>query len=189
MDNRKLERGNMIGKNALLILAFSGLCLLAGGCGFQPLYSHSGAAGALALGSVKILNIKNRSGQKLRNFLLERMGPSGHNQKAIYSLQVKLAEKKNNLHIRKDGSATRSILSITAEFILTHNAYGGKFKGSVWATSSYNALGSNFATLSAENDARNRTLRSIAEEIRLRVAVALKNSGVFSGPKLSAGPR
>ena len=36
-------------------------------------------------------------------------------------------------------------------------------------------LGSDFATLGAESDARNRALRSIAEDLRLRVAGALTN--------------
>lgn len=176
----------MVGKNALLIIIFSGLCLSAAACGFQPLYSHSGEVGAPALGSVNILNIKNRSGQKLRNFLLERMSLTSVIKKPLYSLQVDISEAKSNLNIRKDGSATRAIISISARFILSHNANGSKFEGSVWSKSSYNALDSDFATLSAENDARNRALRTIAEEIRLRVAAAIKNPTIFSKPSLSA---
>ena len=185
MGNRDRKQFNMGGKNTLFITGFLGLCLAATACGFQPLYSNAGVAGASALGSVKILNIRNRSGQKLRNFLLERMSQGSLNKTKIYSLQVNVNESKSNLNIRKDGSATRAILSITAGFVLIHTASGGRFNGSVWSKSSYNALDSDFATLSAENDARNRALRSIAEEIRLRVAAALKNPAVFSKPILS----
>ena len=189
MDNRARKKENMVGKNALLIIIFSGLCLTATACGFQPLYSHSDEVDTLSLGSVKILNIQNRSGQKLRNFLLERMPQNGPNKKKVYSLKVKISESKSSLNIRKDGSATRAILSISAGFVLIHNANGSKFKGSAWSKSSYNALDSDFATLSAENNARNRALRSIAEEIRLRVAAALKNSAVFTKPSLSNSHR
>jgi len=191
MDNIDRKQGNMIGKNTLFVIVFLGLCLTATACGFQPLYSHSGEAGASALGSVKILSIKNRSGQKLRNFLLERMARGNPYKKRLYSLRVNISESKSNLNIRKDGSATRAILSITAGFVLVHDASGGKFAGSVWSKSSYNTLDSEFATLSAENDARNRALRSIAEEIRLRVAAALKNPVVFSKPIIysPAGPK
>ena len=182
MGNRSRKQGNMVGKNILLIIVFSGLCLTVTGCGFQPLYSRSGDSNTLAIGAVKILNIENRSGQKLRNLLMERMSLSTPNKNKPYSLQVKLTETKRNLNIRKDGSATRAVLSITAGFVLIHNASGGRFNGSVWSKSSYNALDSEFATLSAENDARNRALRTIAEEIRLRVAAALKNPAVFSKP-------
>ena len=95
---------------------------------------------------------------------------------------MKISETKSNLNIRKDGSATRAILSISAGFILINNSNGSKFTGTVWSKSGYNALDSKFATLSAENDARNRALRTIAEEIRLRVATALKNPHVFAKP-------
>jgi LPS-assembly lipoprotein len=182
MMNRGRKQGNMVGKNTLFFIFFIGFCLTATACGFQPLYSHSGAASATTLATVKILKINNRSGQKLRNFLLERMSPGHIQKKKLYSLEVKISETKGNLNIRKDGSATRAILSISAEFILINNSNDGKFKGNVWSKSSYNALDSKFATLSAENDARNRALRTIAEEIRVRVATALKNPKVFSKP-------
>ena len=182
MDNMDRKQGNMGGKNTLFGIVFLGFCLTTTACGFQPLYSHSNEGGASALGSVKILNIKNRSGQKLRNFLLERMSQGTPYKKRLYSLQANISESKSKLNIRKDGSATRAVLSITAGFVLIHNASGGIFNGSVWSKSSYNALDSEFATLSAENDARNRALRTIAEEIRLRVAAALKNPAVFSKP-------
>ncbi len=175
----------MVGKNTLLIIVFSGLCVMGAACGFQPLYSRSGDSNSLEISAVKILNIENRSGQKLRNFLIERMSQGAPNKNKPYSLQVKLTESKRNLNIRKDGSATRAILSISAKFVLVQNANGEKFHGSVWSESSYNALDSDFATLSAEKDARNRALRSISEEIRLRVAAALKPPTVFSKPVLS----
>ena len=117
------------------------------------------------------------------------MPQNSPNKKKVYSLKVKISESKSSLNIRKDGSATRAILSISAGFVLIHNANGSKFKGSAWSKSSYNVLDSDFATLSAENNARNRALRSIAEEIRLRVAAALKNSAVFSKPSLSNSHR
>ena len=182
MMNRGRKQGNMVGKNTLFFLFFIGFCLVATACGFQPLYSYSGAASASALATVKIQKINNRSGQKLRSFLLERMSHGGANKKKRYSLQVRLTESKRNLNLRKDGSATRAILSISAKFVLTPNANGKSFHGSVVSESSYNALDSHFATLSAENDARNRALRTIAEEIRLRVATALKNPHVFAKP-------
>lgn len=182
MGNRGRKQGTMVVKNTFFFIVFIGICLAAAACGFQPLYSHSGKANASALGAVKILKIKNRSGQKLRSYLLERLSPGQIQRKKIYSLQVKISETKSNLNIRKDGSATRAILSISAGFILINNANGSKFKGKVWSKSSYNALDSEFATLSAENDARNRALRTIAEEIRMRIATALKNPAIFSKP-------
>ena len=48
--------------------------------------------------------------------------------------------------------------------------------GNVNSTSSFNILTSDFATLSAESDARARSLREISDEIRTRVAVFLSRN-------------
>lgn len=170
-------------QKTFMIGVVSALCMAIAACGFRPLYGEAGGADAKTLASVSIAQIKDRSGQKLRNFLLERMAPNAGARESKYTLNVELTENKSELNIRKDESATRANLSISAKFTLTNVAGGGGiFKGTILSTNSYNVLGSDFATLSAENDARNRSLRSLAEEIRLRVATALRNPAVFSTP-------
>ena len=168
-------------KQDVFIILLSCLFLLTTACGFSPLYNQSNSSNARALASVKIFKIKNRSGQKLRNYLLERISP---NQRAVnpkYSLRVSLAETIGQLNIRKDGSATRAKLAVTATFTLRHIKSGKNYQDKIISTSSYNILGSDFATLGAENDARNRALRSIAEDLRLRIAVAIKTPYIFGG--------
>lgn len=182
-------RSAMITRKSAIVLFVGALCLGITACGFRPLYSQDGGANSQALASVSIAQIKDRSGQKLRNFLLERMAPGASKPQSKYSLVIELNESKGNINTRKDGSSTRANLSITARFILKKVAGGGRaFGGTVLSTNSYNVLTSDFATLSAENDARNRALRSIAEEIRLRVATALRNPSVFEKP-VPAAPR
>jgi len=161
--------------NKMVVILMSSLCVICTACGFRPLYNQTGAANSQALSSVVILKIKDRSGQKLRNFLLERFFSNQRSGITTHTLKVVINEEINELNIRKDGSATRAKLKITANFYLTHTASGKQFKGKVSSTSSYNMLGSDFATLGAESDARNRALRSIAEDLRLRVAGALTN--------------
>ncbi len=178
LPSRLISKGAVVSAVVFLL----GITLTA--CGFRPLYSHAGGASSKALASVAIARIKDRSGQKLRNFLLERMAPGANSRGARYTLAIELGESRSNINIRKDESATRENLSITADFVLTHTAgKNGVFKGRVLSTNSYNLLDSDFATLSAENDARNRALRSLAEEIRLRVATALRNPSVFTVPE------
>jgi LPS-assembly lipoprotein len=183
-----MARINKISRNlttirAFLLAATSALCITATACGFRPLYSEAGGANSKALASVSISQINDRSGQKLRNFLLERMAPGTTGRQSLYTLKIKLRESKKSINIRKDESATRANLSMAADFILTPKARdGGVFQGTVLSTNSYNVLDSDFATLSAENDARNRVLRSLAEEIRLRVGTALRNPAVFRKP-------
>lgn len=154
----------------------------AAACGFQPLYGKSGGGDVTVLSAIQVDQIPDRAGQKLRNLLLERLSPKGQTRQAIYTLKVKLTESKRELAIRKDETATRANLVITANFQLIdkRKAQRGTFTGVTSSTNSYNVLQSDFATLSAERDARDRALRTIAEEIRLRVAAALRGPPFFT---------
>ena len=105
------------------------------------------------------------------------LAPRGPAARLNYRLTVTLTESKVTLAIEKDETATRANLTINAKFTLValNNPQFKDFKGSALSTNSYNILTSDFATLSSQNDARNRALRTLAEEIRLRVAAALSS--------------
>ena len=165
------------------------IALLLASCGFRPLYKSGG--GEAALSSVQIDVIKDRMGQQLRSMLIDRFSPRGKAPRADYRLSVALTESKAGLAIKKDETATRANLTIAAKFKLVaiRNSQLGSFTGEAFSTNSYNILTSDFATLSAERDARDRALRSLAEEIRLRVASALKNPRAFSAPDSAKGRR
>ena len=167
-----------------LLPALGIMALILASCGFRPLYQSGGGSDGAALATVEVARIKDRSGQRLRNLLTEGLSPQGRSVRTDYRLTVSLTESRVSLAIRKDAMATRANLTIKAVFKLAalHNRNLGTFEGSALSTSSYNILTSAFATLSAERDARNRSLRAIAEEIRLRVASALRNPRHFSAP-------
>lgn len=148
------------------------------GCGFQPLHG-GGGGGPQDLATIRIERIPNRIGQKLHNRLLDRLTPKGPPARPAYVLKVSLAESLQNLAIRRDETATRANLTLTASFSLTGSGDGRTFNGTAVSTNSYNILQSDFATLSAESDARDRALRVLAEEIRARVAAALVNPQFF----------
>ena len=129
-------------------------------------------------------------GQQLRNMLAERLSPRGRNERTDYRLTVTLTERKQSLAIKVDETATRANLTISANFKLValRNSQLGSFNGKAFSTNSYNILESDFATLSAESDARNRALRTLAEEIRIRVAAALRNPKTFTSPRREGEP-
>ena len=163
--------------------------LLLSACGFHPVYSENNNASAAALATIAIAPIDDRKGQVLRTMLRERLSPKGLANRALYRLTVQLTESKAELALRKDGSATRANLTLSAVFVLERlPPYPpGIAQGSAISTNSYNVLESDYATLSAENDARDRALRMLAEEIRLRVATAINNPTVFRIPRPAAG--
>jgi len=164
---------------ALLLLAAA----VAGpaGCGFRPLYGGGSAASAQQLAKIEIVRIPDRTGQRLRNLLIDRLTPEGQPARPDFRLAVSVTESVAELAVRRDESATRANLSIQATYQLTY--IGGKEElthtGFASSINSYNRLTSDYATLAAEDDARERALRTIAEEIRLRIAAALKTPAAF----------
>lgn len=149
-------------------------CLaILGGCGFQPLYGqrdHGSVAAELA--AIKINLIEDRIGQQLHNFLLDRLNPRGEPATAIYDLIIALKESKEDLAIRKDATATRANLTLRAEYELQRAATGEILvEGSIRSVTSYNIVDSDFATLSAESDARERAVREISEGIKIRLGI------------------
>ncbi len=161
------------------------LVALVAGCGFRPLHERGTAGAPAVLAAIRIENIADRRGQKLRNFLLDRLNPHGRPRVPLYVLTVGLSESRGGLGVRKDAFATRAFLTVNASFSLVRAGLeeAGRFAGSTSSTNFYNIVQSEFATLAAEEDARDRALRAIADEIRLRVAAALRTPNRFRIPE------
>jgi LPS-assembly lipoprotein len=179
-----IRRHRAAGRCAVLLLLAAAAAGLAG-CGFRPLYGDGGGASARQLAQIEISRIPDRTGQRLRNLLIDRLTPEGEPSRPDFRLNVSVVESVAELAVRKDESATRASLSIRATFYLTY--IGGKeelmHRGFASSINSYNRLTSDYATLAAEDDARERALRAIAEEIRLRIAAALQTPGAFRKPQ------
>lgn len=161
-----------LGKAAPLFAVVSALVLA--GCGFQPIHGQRSAASGADLAAIDIGLIADRTGQMLRNELLQKMHPRGALSPSRYGLSVTLRESLQNLAIRKDEVATRANLIIVAGFSMTER--GGRkrvFNGNVRSVNSYNILTSDFATLSAREDARRRAVQQLASGIIQRLSVWL----------------
>lgn len=126
---------------------------------------------ASELSSIKIGLIADRSGQQLRNELLDKLTPYGPPARAKYGLKVTLSEGTSGLAVKKSEIATRANLRVAANFSLTDRASAELlFSGSSFVVASYNILSSEFTTLIAEKDARARAIRGVAEDIQRRLA-------------------
>jgi len=154
-----------------------GAALLApAGCGFHPLYAEPSSKTEVAvddrLAAVQILPLRDRTGQQMHNFLRDRLNPSGQPLHPSYLLEVRLREWRQNLGIRLDETATRANLMVIASFVLRAAGSGAVlYKSDARSTNSFNILTSQFATDVAENDARKRGLREVADSIRTRLAI------------------
>lgn len=160
-------------RKSALILAF---CLLPSACGFQPLYQSSGKNANVTpqLANIYIEPLAGRTGQIVRNHLLDIMTPRGIPAKPEYVLSIKLSEIKKGLAIEQDDSVTRYNFTLKANYFLKKPGSNEIIhSGFAWSIASYNILQSDFANLSAEKNAKKRTARSISDELKNQLAVYL----------------
>lgn len=172
-------------RSAAPVVAMLALGALAG-CGFQPIHAQRSQASPAALAQIEIELIENRTGQILRNELLQRFHPRGSGRGTRFSLQTRLTESLQDLGIRKNTVATRANLTLEATFSISPLSGGDPlFKGTASSIISYNILTSDFATLSARADARRRGAREIADQITQWASVWLTQTGGKATPALT----
>ena len=144
------------------------------GCGFQPLHAKRTATTAANQGfpSVSIGLIPDRLGQVLRNELSDRINPRGVSATPRYRLEVSAREQRSDIVILRDSTATFAKFVVEAKWTLVDLETGAPAaRGTNQRTSSFSISSSEFATLSAESDARQRAATELAEDIRLRLAL------------------
>ena len=145
-------------------------------CGFQPLYGDRGvgAGAAEKLNSVEIASIPDREGQKLRNLLIDRFYESTRPGNPRYRLDVTLTAVEQKLALQKDASAVRAQLLVDAPFRLTDTANGQVvFQAKSRSMISYNILEQHYAGLLTVENAYDRALLDISNDITTRVAMHL----------------
>lgn len=168
------------------------------GCGFSPVYGKYANGGASspvsqALDSVYINTIPDRSGQKLRNLLTDKFYKTGDKTRdnAAYRLTVSsVNEAIYGLGIAKDASATRSQIKQTTSFTLTRANDPEEtplLERTVTAVSSFNSLASQYTTLVTEEDARDQTIKDIANQITVMLEGYFSNPSAYPVKKLE-GP-
>ncbi|MBP2229876.1 LPS-assembly lipoprotein [Azospirillum agricola] len=145
-------------------------------CGFQPLYGDHGigAGASEKLHSVDIASIPDREGQKLRNLLIDRFYESSRPEKTRYRLDVSVTAVEQKLALQKDASAVRSQLLVNAPYRLTDTTNGQVvFASSSRSMISYNILEQHYAGLLTVENAYDRALLEISNDITTRVAMHL----------------
>ena len=171
MEDRRYKR------TGSLFLLFSSLFLLSA-CGFHPMYGknkYTPVGAEETLGQVAIQNIPDFEGQYLRNLLIDRFYRAGRPADPHYSLKIEaLEESLSDLDITKDSDATRGQLKMRTHMILMDKNGQNLLKRDLQAITSYNILGSEFATRVTEDNARKNALADLARQIELQITLYLK---------------
>lgn len=176
-----------LARTLALSALIAGTGLLAA-CGYRPLYGTAGLTSSASttataeLKAVDVGRISGRSGQMLRT-ALERRLHIPQRSAGRYRLVVVYSESRQNLAEQKSGAVTRANLRTKGTYRLTRNSDDVLLtKGISDAVASYNLLDSEFATLAAEKNARERAIETLADDIRTRLAI------YFSGPGSQGQP-
>jgi LPS-assembly lipoprotein len=152
--------------------------LLLAGCGLQPLYG-GGSAGpvAQALSSVTVAPIEGRAGWLVRTALEDRLGaaPAGT---ATYRLEVLLDDEIAGFGIRRDDAVTRERRTLRARYRLVDAAKGTVLlDATAGSDAGIDVVGSEYATVAAEQTALERLSKEVADQIVTRVALYARRSG------------
>tara|TARA_B100000085_G_C18542993_1_gene512714 strand:- start:728 stop:1240 length:513 start_codon:yes stop_codon:yes gene_type:complete len=159
------------------------MCLIIASCGFSPVYGtlgHDNDFGTESLLAViDIANIPDREGQFLRNELIDRFYRSnGRPAQPQYRLVVSdLQETLRDLDITERSDSTRGQLRIDAHIALIDlKTQETLLERDLHSASSYNILGSEFATRVSEQNTRENVLNALGQRIETQVTLYLKNT-------------
>ena len=164
--------------------ALLALCLSLGGCGLHPLYSD-GAHGVMArtLASIEVAPIEGKAGWLMTNALNDRLGrPTGH--AAVYRLDVKLDDTISGLGVRADDAVTRERRTLRARFQLVDLAKGTVLlDATAGSDAGIDVVGSEYATIAAEDSALENLSGIVADQIVARIALyAHRTQGAATAP-------
>lgn len=163
-----------------MIRAAGLLCLLAlCSCTLRPLYA-GGSDGVVAemLETVEVAPIgEGRAGWLVRAALEDRLGrPQG--AAARYRLQVELDDDITGFGIRPDNAVTRERRTLRARYRLMDAAVGTVLvDATAGSDAGIDVVGSEYATVAAEQTALERLAEDVAEQIVSRVALYAARTG------------
>lgn len=164
-------------RKALPLYALIIAVIFVAGCGFEPLHGQSARTDSQSLyNDIFIDNIPGRSGQILRNELIDRFYTQGRPSDAAYILKIEgIEETQTNLDITVTADTTRNQLRLDTKMRLEDRSTGELLlERNLMSITSYNVLQSQFTTRVSEDNARENVLKDLARQIDTQIALYLK---------------
>lgn len=163
------------------IILMASLCVAS--CGFEPLYGPYSRIEAPEvenhLAQISIAPLPERTGQILRNHLLDKLNPSGEPAQPKAHLEIDVNLAKHSTSLRRDGTTQRFNMVATAHITLRDQDNKKiLYKDTLKRTASF-SIGDataefGYASTVSEGDAKKRTLLLIAEDLHLMLATYYK---------------
>lgn len=155
--------------NASLLLM---LTLLLSACGLKPLYGD-GRSGAVStvLGQVSVDPIEGKNGWLMTNALNDRLDAVKSGD-AVYKLVVTLDDQIEGFGIRADDTITRERRTLRARYQLVELATGNiVLDSTAGSDAGIDVVGSEFATITAEDTALENLSQIVADKIISRLSL------------------
>lgn len=155
-------------------------------CGFEPTYAtktfgNSGSSAVVEsqMADIAIDIIPNRSGQFLRNRLIDNLYKNGYPTAPRYRLSISnISEQIVEIGIAKDSTASRAQLRLEIDFVLIDlQTQQVVLKRKQRATTGYNILSGQYTTYVTEADAREQGLNMLAQQITAQLELYFSRNG------------
>jgi len=161
-------------RGAVAVIAVA--CLTLSACGFKPLYGVDSASHrpstAKEFAAIDIPTLRDRLGQQMRNMLIDSLHPGGAAAEFRYRLNVSLKEIDLNIGLQENATATRGQVRLTAQYWLVDTESGKTLQHETIRTSTgYNILADQFSSILSTDDARQKGLQQVADDITQRLAL------------------
>ncbi len=156
----------------LSVLVLASFSLLLSACGLKPLYS-GGSQGVVSnmLGAISVDAIEGKNGWLMRNALSDRL-LAGSNGSPRYRLAVKLDDQIEGFGIRADDTVTRERRTLRARYQLIDLVTGQTvLDATAGSDAGIDVVGSEYATIAAENTALENLTQKVADQIVTRISL------------------
>lgn len=164
---------------ALLLVAAASLAACGDAGGFRPLYgpSASGAHVGEHLKQVEFAPIPGRVGQRIRNEMIFQTTGGGNPLPPTHRLEIVLNENLTSTLVNVQGEASGQIYSVQASFrLIDTKDKKVVFQGTSHARAGFERFESIYSNVRAREDAENRVARTIADDLKTRLAAYLSRA-------------
>jgi LPS-assembly lipoprotein len=162
-----------------LLLAAAPVVTACGNSGFHPLYgvTPSGAGLQERLAQVDVAPIPGRVGQRIRNEVRFLANGPGQPLPPTHRLEVTMGESMQSTLVQADGDSLGLIYNISVSFkLIDIKTKKVVFEGTSNARASFERFASIYSNVRAREDAENRAAKTIAEDLKTRVATYLSGA-------------
>jgi LPS-assembly lipoprotein len=149
-----------------------------GNGGIRPLYgaTPSGAGLQERLAQVDVATIPGRVGQRIRNDLIFLSTGGGQPLPPTHRLEVAIRESVITTLVRIDGDSLGQIYAVEASFqLISIKDKKVVLKGTSHARAGFERFQAIYSNVRARDDAENRAARTVADDLKTRVATYLSS--------------